>query len=511
MAYTKAPVSDTHNTQRIPAIGSPFVVSDTNAEVPISLNYINCYPEKENQWGTDPKRSVRKKDAFDSVNLTGSLTTLGTNGRSTVLAANLNKVFFTRHSQYYMADFTTNVLSSVTTSTTATLAQTAHGTNAVDATNAPRIAYLDAVSELKTFLEDGTSVTTTSLVANTVDGSKGLQFINGYLFAVSSDGYRIYNSVGAGNLTSWPTNNFIAAEQYADPTVFIEKHRNFLVAFGKQSTEFFYDNGIEIGSPLARQESYASRIGLDTSGGPGRATARIEEDIYFIGASSQNTKSLYRLRDFRISEIQGTYLNDILNFQSSATNTNALLQGLETIQSGNTAMICINFSTGASLVYHPDEDMWWQLLPDSGLPNPSLRSTVFFVPLNRQPMFIGELTAMSGTARLHWATSDLTVTSTIYSEVMDFGISFYKHIAEVTAIGDYGLNTLTLSFNKTADYTQPYTTCTPTRTPSVDGYEYPSSWYNLGGMVRFSFKLEIAGVGPALHDGLDITYNVGTS
>ena len=64
MAFTKAPVSDTHNTVRIPSLGSSFLVSNTSSEFPATLNYYNCFPLKEKQHAKDPKYRVSKRESY---------------------------------------------------------------------------------------------------------------------------------------------------------------------------------------------------------------------------------------------------------------------------------------------------------------------------------------------------------------------------------------------------------------------------------------------------------------
>jgi hypothetical protein len=99
-------------------------------------------------------------------------------------------------------------------------------------------------------------------------------------------------------------------------------------------------------------------------------------------------------------------------------------------------------------------------------------------------------------------------TAVVYSTVIDFDSNFNKHLARVDAIGDFGTNNLTLSFCPNPGYA-PYTQITPLGTPGVTGPQNNTSWFNLGRHRRFSFKLELAGSGPAYFDGYEVTYNLG--
>lgn len=517
MGFTKAPVNDTHNTIRFSVAGTPFVVSDPSvAQVPLTLNYINCFPIHQPMWGSDPKLVVYKREAFEkTAAASGTINTSGTCGRSSVMApdvATYPNFFFTKHSNYYMFNYTTKTVSSVTTSTVAALAQTAMGTLAVDSTNAKRICYLDANDELKTFLQDGTSVTTTT-TGRSLDGRKGLVFLNGYLFAVDSTGYKIHNSTVAGVLTTWASTDFIAAEQYADPVQWLDKHRNHLVAFGTMSTEFFADGGVEVGSPLVRQEAYSRQIGIVNSGYAGKVTAHIDDDIYFIGVRENSVRGFFRIRNFQIEEIKNAWLSQVLNRTTTDPQSDPVY-GLETMIIGTKQHIVFNLRNGSTdFCYTPDEDAFWLLPYEAGFPDPSLRlGTQFYSVQLGIPMFLQITSVVDSTLYYTYPDYDYTtsVTAYIYTPPVDMGINFMKHFARVDVIGDIGGdNVVTLGYNGSPNYESAYTDCTYTRTPGTDGYQYGISFYNLGYWRRGSFRIKIAGTDKALVEGLDIEYNVG--
>jgi hypothetical protein len=216
MAFTKAPTQDTHGVRRFPPSGDIFVVTNKdNEEQPLTCNYLDCFPLTEKQFSTNPRVTVQRREGWKRAVATGTVTTAGTLGKDMVIAPDSNSytnVFFTKQSTYYMFNYGTKTVSSVTTSTTAAQAASAAGCDAIDSTNARRICWLDPANELKTFLQDGTSVTTTSLAAINAVGYKGLVFIDGYLFAVDGTGTKIYNSGAANALTTWATTDCQAQE-----------------------------------------------------------------------------------------------------------------------------------------------------------------------------------------------------------------------------------------------------------------------------------------------------------
>jgi len=112
-----------------------------------------------------------------------------------------------------------------------------------------------------------------------------------------------------------------------------------------------------------------------------------------------------------------------------------------------------------------------------------------------------------GKADADFSTS---VTSTVYTQVIDFDTNRYKHLARVDAIGDYGANSLTLSINQTPNYASTFTSCGSQNALTI-GYGNNISWYNLGAPRRFILKYEMAGASSGIHRGFDVEYNIGIS
>lgn len=519
MAFTKTPVNDTHNTVSVPLVGSSFIVSNNSGDViPQSMNFVDCFPVSEKQWGDDPLRRIHKRQAFEKAEAaSGTVTSLGVCGRMLVMAPDVDtypNVFFAKQTNYYMFNYSTKAVTSVTTSAVASGAQYAAGTDCVDNTAAKRIAFLDGSDELKTWLQDGTSVTTT-ITGRSLDGRRGLVFMNGYLFAVNNTGYYIYNSTAGGVLTTWASTDFLAAEQYADPIVWIDKHKNHLVAFGTKSIEFFYDGGVEIGSPLVRQESYSRQIGLYTANTyAGKIVCHIDDDIYFLGSKENDTVKLYRIRNFQVEQVYCPYLDAVTNIVFSDPKTE-VVAGIETIMVNNIQHVLINIKdTNYSICYTPSEDSWWQISQANagvGVDFPVVTyriGTQFFSTNRGYPMFLHA----EGTT-LYYNTPDFnqstSTTMKIYSKVVDLGSNVTKHITRVDPIGDFGNNTITLGFNNSPNYENGWNTATYTRAPSSLGYKNNMSYFNLGYGRRMSFYLSITGTDPCMVDRLDVEYNIG--
>lgn len=139
-----------------------------------------------------------------------------------------------------------------------------------------------------------------------VTTSSSARLLNGYIFVcVSGD---IYNS-DLDLPDSWNTTDFISTEIYPDPVVALAKYKNYLVAFGQNTVEFFYDAANTSGSPLARQEGILHNIGC-----VGQSMVSDSEDkIYWISQTSSGTYSIWTLEKFEAKKVSSPEIDVILS------------------------------------------------------------------------------------------------------------------------------------------------------------------------------------------------------
>jgi len=519
MAFSKTPEGDTHSVKRVPSVGSPFLVSNATLDIPSTLNYYNCFPYKEAQFGAPPKFAVQKREAYISALQDNTAAVTSANFSHWVLSAtNDDNIFFARDDSYYYAQYggsgSVTIAAAIGTETgaylsAATLGIFSDASRRVVTANATKIAH---------WLEDGTSYTEATITPSIVP-TAGLVFLNGYLFAVATN-RRIYNSTVGGVFGTWATTDFIDAEIFPDMTLYLAKHHNYLVAFGESSTEFFYDNGNEVGSPLARQETYTSKIGCHIPENSYKATCHVNDDIYFIGKSDMDSLFLAVVKDFKVRPIDSYALDRVLN---SPTDTR--IYSIETWTVNNIPMILIKISSSGGesegIVYNPDADSWWTIdMTDiGGSVTTSAGDTTFgnqvfnktwSLLTARHPFFLRCSSARTSVnvdfcyPDKDWATSN---TAYVYTDVIDMDVNRYKHVYKVDAVGDYGANVLTLSFCNNQTYNS-WTTLTPTVTQSTLGAENDVSWTNLGQFRQFSLRLAMVGAAPAVHTGFEVAYNL---
>ncbi len=518
MAFSKTPEGDTHSVKRVPSVGSPFLVADATSDIPFTLNYYNCFPYGEKQFGGNPKFGVQKREPYISALSDDT----GANVSSlfshwTVSANNDDNIYFARNDKYYYAQYSGTGAVTVTEIGTYTLAYYTSCTTGINSAGVRKVLAINA-QVLNSWNEDGSTFVTTPITP-VIEGSGGLVYLNGYLFALGTNRH-IYNSSAGGVFTTWTSTDFIDAEIYPDMALYLAKHHNYLVVFGENSTEFFYDGANEVGSPLTRQESYAAQIGCHIPASIHKATCNVNDDIYFIGKSPDDTLFLCAVKNFKVTPIESLSLDRVLNSPSDTR-----IWSIETWTVNNIPMVLIKLcSTGGistGIVYNPDVDNWWTIdLSDMG---GSVTTTggsnyfgqqVFNKTWNdltaRYPFF---LTCASGktsaTIAFNYPDKDWSTSNTAYiwTDNIDMDNSRYKHVYEATAVGNYGDNVLTLSFCNNPTYNT-WTTVTPTFVQSTIGPENDISWTNLGQFREFSLRLQMTGADPATHTGFELSYNL---
>ena len=126
--------------------------------------------------------------------------------------------------------------------------------------------------------------------------SSSVKTLNGYIFVcVGGD---IYNS-DLDLPDSWNPSDFISTEIYPDNIVALAKYKNYLIAFGTNTIEFFYDAANISGTPLARQEGILHNIGCMGQG----MVIDNEDKVFWISQTSAQTYSLWTLDKFEAKKI----------------------------------------------------------------------------------------------------------------------------------------------------------------------------------------------------------------
>ena len=140
---------------------------------------------------------------------------------------------------------------------------------------------------------------------NSLTLAGGGAHMDGYTFQMDTRG-GIWNS-DLNSITSWTATGTINANIYPDKGVGCFRWKQYIIGFGAESMEFFYNAGNATGSPLTRIAHMAKRIGAVGAD----AITSISDNIFFCGSTPQGGLSVYQY-DGEISRISPPELDAVL-------------------------------------------------------------------------------------------------------------------------------------------------------------------------------------------------------
>ena len=111
--------------------------------------------------------------------------------------------------------------------------------------------------------------------------------MDGYAFIMDTEG-TLCNS-DLNTVTSWTALGYISTNSYPDKGVGCIRHRNTIVAFGRQSMEVFRNAGNATGSPLTRIEEATQQIGAMNSNSIGS----VNDVLVWVGTSRTGDIGVY--------------------------------------------------------------------------------------------------------------------------------------------------------------------------------------------------------------------------
>ena len=191
-----------------------------------------------------------------------------------------------------------------------------------------------------------TKVTSPNYPARVVGGAA---WLNGRIYVMTEEG-RIYCS-GINDPLSWSALDFINAIMGADGGAGVVRSHNYLTAFGRSTTEWFYDSGAGIGNPLRRVDSAAHDFGcLD----PG-SVIKLNDITVFVGYHEESREvGVYVLEGYVPKKISTPFIDRMI-----AANAYDSVWSYPFFYNGHRLYVfnvcCINFT----IVYDFDSNMWY--------------------------------------------------------------------------------------------------------------------------------------------------------
>jgi hypothetical protein len=383
------------------------------------------------------------------------------------------------------------------------VAPNAKVTNISGTTITVDIAHTADVSGTITFTDLGSNGVLTPALNSFPSGPyvSGVVFLDNYVF-IGTATNRIYNSA-LGDPTTWGALDYLTFEQTTDTLVGIAKHLNYLVAFGKVSTQFFYDVGNASGSPLGVAASYTSEIGCAN----GDSIVATSNTVLWVGTSKTFGRSVYIMDGVSAVRISNANIDRHLE-ADGLSNVTAYCYTIN----GHTLYILTLHNTNQTLVYDLTEKMWYTWtqysMQSNDQPNPGTYQESYFRPtyyaeVNNVPYVLDDDT---GTLYYFDVNTYQDNSQPIYcrsvTDIMDNGSTKRKFYGRLEIIGDKVA--ATMQIRHTGD---DYNTWSSYRT--VDLNASRSQIYLSGADRRRAWEFLCTGNVPLRLDAAEVDFRIG--
>lgn len=490
MAYTKAPTADTYSAERVELFREMAIRDGSTSGK--DEDYLNVTVEPVKQTNVGDKRKFILKRA-GTVQVVASVAS--TQVRGIYEWADQSKLLYCVGRNVYVVDV--NTLSSSTL------------TN-VFATSSGTVGFCEFLYDngtVKICATDGTAITGLVTIdsANTVVPCADVDlpthiptpiYLDGYLFLARNNSAEIWNSL-INDPLSWDATTFISTEMEADKVTQIVKLNNYLIAFGNETIEYFWDAAnVAPDSPLQRNDTpikITSYIG---------GAAVYGNKVFFIGADAGGQPDIFMLKDFKCESV-GT--PSISRYLSSATDGTANWAGNIISTQGHTYYI-VTAGTSKTFVYDVDTNLWmrWAYQAQSTfdiaqacLVSNSTNSKTYFA-------LTGNSSALYYFDKDVYQDNGVAFTCSIVTENNDFGTMNKKTMSRLTVIGDRTPVDANMSVSWSDDDYQSFNT-----PRSINLNQDLASTYQLGSFRQRIFKLQFTANTLMRIQDLEVNINKG--
>jgi len=324
--------------------------------------------------------------------------------------------------------------------------------------------------------------------------------MNGYVFLGDANTGDIYNS-NNDDPTAWTPGDFITTEMTGDYVVMLAQNRNYIIAFGQNSLEMFWDAANASGTPLSRNDSGFKDVGYVTG------LCQIGNITYFVGQDRNKAVSAYKLDGFKLDRISNTIVDRTLQTITATDNvkaqTNLSRPGYCISVDGHT-FYCLT-TQQATWLWDVDENKWyeWRNSDDNPL---DIQATWAMIN-GAQYVAIGDQTYISQMSPALYQDFGTNFSCSYTTERISEGSYNWKVCNKMTIIGDQHANTgsSTISVSWSDD---DWASTAATRT--VNLYRSAAKLYRLGRFRTRSFRYSYSDAYPLRLQGIELELNIGT-
>jgi len=325
--------------------------------------------------------------------------------------------------------------------------------------------------------------------------------LNGYVFLADANTSDLYNSDNDDPM-AWTSGDYISAEMSGDYIIQIAQNRNYIVSFGTNSVEFFWDAANASGSPLKRNDSGFRDVGYVTG------MKQIGNILYFVGQDKDKNVAVYSLDGFNLVQISDSVVERSLENITSTDNVKSQLNlnrdGYSISVDGHTFYALVTPQT--TWLYDIKEKFWYEWRGSDGT---NLKIEAAWGMYNgAQYLAIGSQTYISLMAPNLYQDFSSNYSCVYTTERFNAQSYNQKTCNRITIVGDQhassGTSNLTLTWSD-----DDWAATTGTR--SINLFSQVPKDYSFGQFRTRSFRLTYADNYPLRLRGLELEINIGTN
>jgi len=177
----------------------------------------------------------------------------------------------------------------------------------------------------------------------------GIVYLDASFYVMDTQA-KIYGS-DLNSATSWNALNFITAQIEPGAGKCLAKSQNYVIAFKEWSTEFFYDAGNAVGSPLSTVGNGFNLIGCAN----GDSVANLDGILFWVSQTRQKGRGVHMMQGLQERQISTPDIERILNLSTLAT-----IYSFGVKIAGHSFYVLTLVDQNITLVYDLVSSMWTQ-------------------------------------------------------------------------------------------------------------------------------------------------------
>jgi hypothetical protein len=301
----------------------------------------------------------------------------------------------------------------------------------------------------------------------------------------------------AGDLntvTAWTANSFTSTNAYPDKGIGCVRFKNFIMAFGTESCEFWYNAGLSP-FPLARATALTIKVGAVSAD----AIGEISDTKFWVGSTPQGGLSVFQY-DGSLSRVSNPE-QDAALVLAGASNIS-----LSTLRLYGRSFVLVNTGSTTTYAYCIEEKMWHEWTSTTVLwtkcAGVSLGSTMVNYAVSSESTS-GKVYLMNN-ASLVFTDDSVAYTARVQTSNTDLGTQKRKFWGSLDVVGDEEASTSNVSLLYSDDDYQSYKTW-----GTIDLSATDRKAYRLGSSKRRAWVLEHSANTPMRLEALELSVEIG--